>query len=148
MATSSEPTIPSSTAEFNKSGYVLAHTYLARLSMATNNIEETELKIADCQLIVLHKTGTVSNICVDVSLNRVIHLVIIYPLQEKCGHIVRLSHFQGKSFSKDCLVTIHQVFKLGSFSVSHSCFKICFSHQKRCHTVFIPGDILSPLLSE
>lgn len=140
--------IPSSTAEFNQLGCLLSHTCLARLSMTTNNTEETELKIADYQLIVFHKIAAVSDIGFDVLLSRVIHLVFIYPLQKKCGHIVRLSHFQGKSFSKDCLVTIHQVFKLGSFSVSHLCFKICCSHQQCYHTVLIPGDILSPLLSE
>lgn len=140
---------PSSNAEFNQLvGCLLCHSCLARLSMTTNRTEETELKIADCHLIVLHKIAAVSDMGFDFLLGRVTHLVFIYPLQEKCGHIERLSHFQGKSFSKDCLVTIHQVFELGSFSVSHSCFKICFSHQKCYHTVLTPGDILSPLLSK
>lgn len=87
--------------------------------MTTNRTEETELKIAECHLIVLHKIAAVSDMGFDVLLGRVTHLVFIYPLQEKCGHIERLSHFQGKSFSKDCLVTIHQVFELGSF-LSHT----------------------------
>lgn len=69
--------------------------------MATNSTEETELKTVDCQLMVFHTITAVYDLGFDVLLSRVIHLVFIYPLQEKCGHIVRLSHFRGKSFSKD-----------------------------------------------